>query len=226
MGRDNSPKVCQRRQLARKQGRRASFDRILIVSEGSKTEPNYFREIRAAHRLPTANVVVRPSELGTEPLGVVQYAEQLFKNGDPHKKIRPGAFEWVFAVFDRDEHQTYFQALDLVQSLDNHKLKNDQKNPVRFQAISSVPCFELWLLLHYEDIRTPLSRNEVLKRLRKYFPDYAKGANNAYATTCSSLDVAIQRAQALARRFNARSDSEPFTAVAALVQRLRGLRQD
>ncbi len=71
MARDNSPKERQQKQLERKQGRRASYDRILIVSEGSKTEPNYFREIRAAYRLHTANVEVRPSELGTAPIQVV-----------------------------------------------------------------------------------------------------------------------------------------------------------
>ena len=55
MARDNAPKERQQKQLERKQARRASYDRILVVSEGSKTEPNYFREIRAAYRLHTAN---------------------------------------------------------------------------------------------------------------------------------------------------------------------------
>lgn len=68
MGRDNCAKERQRRQLERKQGRRGSYDRVLIVCEGSKTEPNYFKEIRAAHRLHTANVEVQPGILGTEPL--------------------------------------------------------------------------------------------------------------------------------------------------------------
>ena len=67
MARDNSPRERQRKQLERKLGRRASYDRILIVAEGSKTEPNYFSEIRAAYRLHTANVEVRASELGTAP---------------------------------------------------------------------------------------------------------------------------------------------------------------
>jgi len=58
MARDNSPKERQQKHLERKQGRRASYDRILIVSEGSKTEPNYFREIRTVYRLHTANVEV------------------------------------------------------------------------------------------------------------------------------------------------------------------------
>lgn len=74
MARDNSPKVRQHQQLERKLARRASYDRILIISEGSKTEPNYFEEIRQTYRLHTANVDVRPSELGTAPIQVVQYA--------------------------------------------------------------------------------------------------------------------------------------------------------
>jgi hypothetical protein len=65
MVRDNSPEERQKRQLARKLARRASYDRILIVSEGSRTEPNYFREIRKAFRLHTANVQVQPSDLGS-----------------------------------------------------------------------------------------------------------------------------------------------------------------
>lgn len=146
MARDNSPKERQQKQLERKQGRRASYDRILIVSEGSKTEPNYFREIRVAHRLHTANVEVQPSELGTSPIQVVQYANALFEQGDRHKKIQPRAFEQVYAVFDRDDHGSYFEALQLAESLDG-RLRNDNKRPVRFRAIASVPSFELWLLL-------------------------------------------------------------------------------
>ena len=42
MARANSPKERQRKQLERKLGRRAGYERILIVTEGTKTEPNYF----------------------------------------------------------------------------------------------------------------------------------------------------------------------------------------
>jgi FMN phosphatase YigB (HAD superfamily) len=57
MGRDNHPRERQARQLARKQGLREPFDRVLIVCEGSKTEPLYFQELRAYYRLNTAHVV-------------------------------------------------------------------------------------------------------------------------------------------------------------------------
>lgn len=225
MARDNSPKERQRKQLERKQGRRASYDRILIVSEGSKTEPNYFKEIRAVYRLQTANVEVRPSELGTAPIQVVLYAKELFEKGDRHKNIEPRAFEQVYAVFDRDDHDSYFNALRMAESLDG-KLKNDAKQFIRFKAIASVPCFELWLLLHYEDIQAPLHRDEVMRRLRKpeNFPGYEKGAAGAFASTRERLNVAAQRAEALAVRFSADATPAPYTAIVELVKLLTMLR--
>lgn len=224
MARDNSPKERQKKQLERKQGRRASYDRILIISEGSKTEPNYFREIRAAYRLHTANVEVRPSELGTAPIQVVQYAHDLFVNGDSHKNIQPRAFEKVFAVFDRDSHESYRQALTLAESL-NGKLKNDAKQLITFQAIASVPSFELWLLLHFENVQAPLHRDEVFRRLRQYIPNYEKGANNTFANTSQDIAIATERAERLAERFSAHTDPEPFTAIVELVQLLTKLRR-
>ena len=220
MARDNSSKKRQQRQLARKQANRASYDRILIVTEGSKTEPNYFREIREAHRLHNANVQVRPaSESGTAPIQVVEHAQELFENGDPHKNIQPRAFERVYAVFDRDDHDSYHNALSKAKSLDK-KMRNDAKQPVVFQAIASVPSFELWLLLHFEDIQQPLHRDEVMRRLRSYIPDYKKSADNTYETTREKLPVAIQRAKLLATRSTEHTGTEPFTAVYQLVQLL------
>ncbi|MCS6764800.1 MAG: RloB domain-containing protein [Candidatus Protistobacter heckmanni] len=161
MVRDNAPKEHQKKQLERKQGRRASYDRILIFSEGSKTEPNYFREIRAAYRLHKANVEVRPSELGTAPTQVVQYANKLFEGGDRHRSIQARAFEQVFAVFDRDDHDSYHDALAQADQI-NGQLRNDIRKPVTFRAIAFVPSFELWLLLHFEDKNT-MAQNDTAK---------------------------------------------------------------
>jgi len=223
MARDNSPQERQHKQLERKLGRRATYDRILIVSEGSKTEPNYFNEIRAAYRLHTANVAVRPSELGTAPIQVVQYAKALFEQGDRHKHMQPRAFEQVYAVFDRDQHDSYFNALRLAESLDG-KLTNDAKQFIHFRAIASVPSFELWLLLHYEDIQAPLHRDRVMRRLKRHIPGYEKGADRAFATTRERLAIATERAEALAARFTADSAPEPYTSIVELVKRLTTLR--
>jgi hypothetical protein len=224
MARDHSPKERQRKQLERKTGKRAGYDRILIVSEGSKTEPHYFREIRTFYRLQTANIEVQPGELGTSPIQVVKYAKELFVHGDRHKQIQPRTFEQVYAVFDRDAHLTYFDALKQAESLDG-RLRNDNKQPASFKAIASVPSFELWLLLHYEDIQAPIHRDEVMQRLKRHIPGYEKGAVGSFAVTRDRIEIAMRRAQALAARFNGYTDPEPYTAVAdlvALLTRLRG----
>jgi RloB-like protein len=223
MARDNAPKERQKKQLERKLSRRASYDRVLIVSEGRKTEPNYLREIRAVHRLQTANVHVQPSELGTEPVQVVQYARSLFETGDHHMQIQPRAFEQVYAVFDRDDHRTYFDALKLAESLDG-KLRNDNKQPVQFKAIASVPSFELWLLLHYEDIHAPIQRDAAMQRLKQHVPSYEKGASGVFATTRDRLEIATHRAHALAAKFTANDAPEPYTGMADLVALLTRLR--
>ena len=56
-----------------------------------------------------------------------------------------------------------------------------------------------------------------MQRLKQHIPGYEKGAGGAFTTTRNLLKTAIQRAQALAVKFNAYSDPEPFTAFHELV---------
>ncbi|CAM5299795.1 RloB family protein [Thauera mechernichensis] len=223
MGRDNQAKHRQLRRKAAKEARRASYARILIVTEGSKTEPLYLEEIRAAHQLHSANVEVQPGQLGTAPIQVVRYAQQLFEEGDLYKGIRPKSFDQVYAVFDRDDHDSYFNALNVAKSL-NDWLRNDDRQPVSFKAIASIPSFELWLLLHYEDIQAPIHRDQVMARLKQHIPGYEKGAGGTFATTRDRLETAKLRAQALAAKFSAYEAPEPYTALHELVTLLTTLR--
>ena len=126
-------------------------------------------------------------------------------------------------MFDRDDHDSYFDALSLAQSLDG-KLRNDDRQVVSFKAIASIPSFELWLLLHYEEIQAPIHRDEVMVRLKQHIPGYEKGAGGAFAITRNRLETATQRAQTLATKFNAYTDPEPFTALHELVTLLTMLR--
>lgn len=219
MGKDNQPKHRQAAELARKAGQRAGYDRILIVTEGSKTEPLYLGEIRSKYRLQTANVQVQHSQYGTSPVRIVEYAEHLFVNGDEAKNIQPRAFEQVYVVFDRDDHDTYHNALAKTAALSG-KLRNDLKQAVKFEAIASVPCFELWLLLHFEDVQAPLHRTEVYQRLRQHLPDYDKGQAGHYAQTSQNLADATQRAERLAHLTTAHDGTEPYTDMHRLVQLL------
>ena len=85
-----------RNRPARSGPNREPHDRVLIVCEGKRTEPLYFREIADRYRLSTANIKVIGS--GAGPRTVVR--------ADRKERDR------VYCVFDRDEHATFQTACD------------------------------------------------------------------------------------------------------------------
>jgi hypothetical protein len=202
------------RSLRRGQPSREPYDRILIVCEGQKTEPNYFHGIRQEARISTLQIRILHSD-GTQPLQVVQFAEAEFE--------KSRQFEKVFAVFDRDDHPTYARAIAKAESLDG-KLKNDESKPVPFKAIVSVPCFELWLLLHYANIQSYFHRKEILLQLRTHITNYKKGKDGIYELTKEKLTTAIERAQFLRNQFSRIPGDEAYTDVDELVGILKTIR--
>ena len=216
MARDSHPRERQARALQRKRGKRPPYDRVLIVCEGSKTEPLYFDDIRIENRVPSAHVSVMPSRYGTQPLQVVKFACDKFQESR--------TFEWVFAVFDRDDHETYQDALRAATRLDN-TLRNTEKKKVRFIAVPSVPCFELWVLLHFTDIQEYFHRDEIVARLCKHIANYQKGTGGVYGLTVKHLPLATGRAQRLQQLHSPHSGNQPFTNVDVVVTLLRGIRR-
>ena len=225
MGKDGQPKHRQAaRELLRRKAQRQPAERLLIVCEGSRTEPLYLGEIRQQLRLPSANVQVQPAAYGTEPLRIVEYAERLFTEGQRALGIHARSFDRIVVVFDRDEHHTYHAALQRVAAL-NGRLENDERVKVPFEAVVSVPCFELWLLLHFEDVCAPLHRDEATVRLSRYLAGYAKGQGSHWAVTRDRLDVATARANALlAAGHMAEDGTQPYTNMHELAYRLLHLK--
>jgi hypothetical protein len=177
---------------------------MLIVCEGEKTEVNYFTAIRREKRLPNADIEIVPSDYGTQPLQIVEYAIYHFG--------RSKAFDRVYAVFDRDDHATYHNALSKAEATDK-KLKNDEGTAVGFHAVPSVPNFELWILLHFRDVQAPIHRTEVYAELHKpaAYPDYQKNSTTVYEDTKGNVPIAMQRAAALRANFTKYSGVDPYT---------------
>jgi hypothetical protein len=220
MGQDKQPKHRQSaRDLRRRAAVRQPYERLLIVCEGQRTEPQYLREIQQSYRLASAHVQVLHSQFGTEPQQVLEYALNVFKHGDTEHGLRPCEFDRVIVVFDRDEHTTYHAALERAAS-HSGRLRNDHRVAVPVQTVVSVPCFELWLLLHFEDVLAPLHRHEAQKRLKAHLPGYEKGGRGHWAATVGRLEVATQRAQLLAHTTSAYDGTQPYTDMHALVARL------
>lgn len=199
--------------IKRSKPKKQPFDRILIVCEGEKTEVNYFDAIRRELRIPKAEVEALHSVLGTEPLQIVEYAELHFE--------KSRAFDCVFVVFDRDDHKTYNNALSKAAAL-NFKLKSDEGRGVLFRAITSVPNFEFWLLLHFKEVLAFMHRTAVYAELRKpsNYPNYAKNSLTVYSDTKGRIPLATQRASHLRTLYNSHSGTDPYTEVDILTGKM------
>lgn len=227
MGTDNlfhKRRERRARELMRIQKIRASYDFILILCEGKKTEPNYFKSLRSHLHLNKELIVIHEGFRGNDPLSLVNSAEEEFDKElkrDPEKR----GYDNVFVVFDRDTHTTYTGALQKITGL-------SKKHKEKFKAIVSIPCFELWLLQHFEDVTRPYAASSsnsicdnVIHDLKVHIPDYEKGSRTAFELTHPMLDVAISRAQSLERRHEGVGTGNPSTKVHQLVKYLQGIKR-
>lgn len=213
---DNQPKHRQRtreaRKLERKQGSRAGYLTALIVCEGEKTEPNYLRGLLQHLRVNPANARVVSGGEETAPELVVRRAQKLFEL-DPD-------FDRVFAVVDAD--QPMAQAIALA----NKQLKRRDGKRITVEIIASAPCFEFWLLLHFEyTARAFSSCSEVTGELRTHLTNYNKADPKLFAQAAGSDRLA--RAEDNAARLKVDLQQQgitiPSTDMASLISVLRGL---
>ena len=102
----------------------------------------------------------------------------------------------------------------------NRRFQNNEKRRVVFEAIASVPCFELWLLLYFEDVQAPIERTKVYERLRVHIAAYDKGKSGYWASTKPKLSFAIDRAKSRRNLSTAHDGVHPYTDMDQLVQTL------
>lgn len=202
----------------RKKAKRAPYKRVLIVCEGRKTEPNYFRGLRLALGLHPANVIIADKKSGLDPKNLVEYALEEFN--------KDKSFDHVNCVFDKDKHTTYEAALDRITAT---RLKGGAK----IHAITSVPCFEVWILLHfiYSTGSFQAAANDsncalVVRELRKEgrIPGYEKGTENVFDAVGDKLDTAILNAKRLEEFHLTSGTDNPSTKVHILVTNLKNLK--
>lgn len=135
----------------------------LIVCEG-ETEQIYFEAARIKYGLTTAEIILADNTVGPAPISVVQCAEG--------KCAERGGYDQVFCVFDRDGHESFDRARKRIKTLADRK-----KNPLPIKEAISVPCFEFWVLLHFERTDAPFEKcAAVIQRIRDqhHLADYEK----------------------------------------------------
>lgn len=152
------------RSLTRKSSTREPKRRILIVCEGEKTEVQYIEGL-ARHLGASPRVDIDPVGLGGEPLHVVRWAIDERKSTDraaERAKDINLRYDEVWCLVDVDEHERLHQALDTARS---HGVG----------LVVSNPCFEIWLLYHFQPFVSAIDRGSLSKeKLRKHIPGYTK----------------------------------------------------
>lgn len=189
---------------------------FLIVCEGEKTEPNYFKSF--PKKVGKIIYDIEYDGGGISTLKVVEKAIEL-KNNSRQK------FDRVWAVFDRDSFKE--------SSFNSAILKAKAHN---IECAWSNEAFELWYLLHFHNRITAMKRTEYQKSIEDAINDklkskkrpfkYKKNATNMYGLLekHGNQELAIKWAKDLASRINGENFAtyNPNTLVYKLIEELTG----
>lgn len=180
--------------LARNQGARDANPRILICFEDAKSAPRYFKALRIHRSLTKQSVRIDSDSTVSDPHSVVKRAVELRDDLISREDFSEEDGDSAWAVVDVDKHESIPNAIQLANS-ENIKL-----------AISN-PCFEYWILLHYEN-SAPYVMNcsdLISKHLKNHMPGYDKGSTD-YQGIVDHADLAAERAE---RQFKGKAESDP-----------------
>ena len=187
---------------------------MLIVCEGSKTEPSYFRSLVDRYRLSTANVEITGS--GSDPRALVNKAKSLRDK----EKQRGDQYDAVYCVFDRDQHAHFNTA-------------SNEALSAKLKLARSWPCFEFWLLLHFVYHRRPYAPSgnrtaaeNCMRELQQHLPNYTKGNTGVFEELKEDqLKDAKSNARHALSDAEATGEYNPSTEVHCLVAYLQALKR-
>jgi hypothetical protein len=168
----------QAKSLKRKTNNRLVRDSFLIVCEGEKTEPNYFRSFR-----------LTSSYVKDEILGIGDNTMSLVKKTVQYKldAAKCGIkFDQIWCVFDKDDKDKDFDDACALAKREGIKIA------------CSNECFELWYFLHYHFNTSRLKRTDYFKKLSVILGKrYEKNSEEMYSILNDKQSVAIQHATKL-----------------------------
>ena len=145
---------------------RKQKSKVLIAAEGkNKTEKTYFSNFEDGKK--SYNITYARGN-NTDPL-----------------KLDLQDDDVAYCIFDTDVDPNKNKIIE-------EAIQLAKKNNIKI--ITSSPCFELWFLLHYDYTTANMDSEEVIKRLKEYYPKYEKNIN-IYPDIIKEIDLAIDRAK-------------------------------
>ena len=158
---------------------RKQKSKVLIAAEGkNKTEKTYFSNFEDGKK--SYNITYARGN-NTDPLKLVK---MLIKEID-ELKLDLQDDDVAYCIFDTDVDPNKNKIIE-------EAIQLAKKNNIKI--ITSSPCFELWFLLHYDYTTANMDSEEVIKRLKEYYPKYEKNIN-IYPNIIKEIDLAINRAK-------------------------------
>jgi hypothetical protein len=197
-----------RASLSRRSGTKTPRKVMLVVCEG-ETEKFYFDALREAHRLTRAEVVIPAAATGNDPLTLVDYAER--------REREAGRYDHIYCVFDRDTHASFGPAREKIRWL-----ASKRRLPLPIAEAISIPCFEIWVLQHFQQTDRPFGTSaEVIAHLRAGpWPAYVKADISVAKIMVTRVDTAIANAKWLVARNSVTGSDNPFTNLHELAEKI------
>jgi len=168
--------------------------KLLIVCEGEKTEPNYFNSFHVT------SMTIEVVGTGCNTLSLVNKAIEL---------NCLDTYDQAWCVFDKDDFP--------VDDFDNAIMKAVSNG---LKVAYSNQSFELWYLLHFEYLNVALNRDDYIKKLEQYLGiRYKKNDSEIYFRLKPNLQIAINNARNLMSLYYNTSPglNDPSTTVHELV---------
>ena len=174
--------------LKREKHKREPKQRFILFCEGEKTETEYFKAISRACSSTLISVIPHggvgvPYTIATK---AIQTAKDL--GLAPKSRRKKDSYEerdQVWAVFDRDDHPRFNEA---VVACERQNIGVGRSNP----------CFELWLILHETEYDKPNDRHAMQKLLAQLRPEYDPDREKTPA--CDDLVKRVEAAERRAER--------------------------
>ena len=155
--------------MGRYRGHRKSITfnkRGLILCEG-QTEENYFKGLisqeKYRRKFQSVDVNIhKPKD--HSPVGMVKKAKEMISKA----KRERNPYDFVWVTFDRDGHAKIPDAFEIAR-----------KSKPEVKIAFTIPCFEYFVLLHFEKTTKPFSKCDgVIHQIKKnWLSDYEKATN-------------------------------------------------
>jgi len=192
---------------------------ILIVSEGSKTEPLYFNSLKSNLRLAMVDVEIVGE--GAAPITVVDHAIELRaqKKRAAKKSLTQAAYDVVYCVIDVEAPKAESLSRAVNKAKDN-----------KLEVILSNPCFEYWYILHFRKTSAPFNTSQDAKSaLRREHCAYCESDTTIFDVVYPKTTDAIKHSKEVLREQHDDAedlaDCNPSTHVHKIVEYLQSAAQ-